>query len=66
VVVTAKIPTDVDNAGNIVYTNKKMALQNQTTTYVRAMYTNLINQTDSVSIKWYGVGQWTIQNHART
>jgi hypothetical protein len=38
--VEAKLPTGVDNSGNIMYTNKTLALQNQTTGYVRALYTN--------------------------
>lgn len=42
--VTARIPTSVDNAGNIVYTDKNMAIQNQTTTYVRAMYSNMLDK----------------------
>lgn len=42
--VTAKIPTAVDNNGNIVYTNKQMRIQSPTTTYLRAMYTNMIDK----------------------
>lgn len=42
--VEAKLPTAVDNAGNIMYTNKKLALQNQTTGYVRALYTNQLTR----------------------
>jgi hypothetical protein len=42
--VTARIPTSIDNAGNIVYTNKNMAIQNQTTTYIRAMYSNMLDK----------------------
>jgi hypothetical protein len=32
------------NAGNIMYTNKKLAVQNQTTGYVRALYTNQLTR----------------------
>jgi hypothetical protein len=42
--VEARMPTSVDNAGNIVYTNKKLAIQNQVTPYVRALYTNMIDK----------------------
>lgn len=42
--VEARMPTSVDTAGNIVYTNKKLAIQNQVTPYVRALYTNMIDK----------------------
>jgi hypothetical protein len=42
--VEARIPTAVDNDGNIVYNNKKMMVQNQTTGYVRALYTNQLDR----------------------
>ena len=42
--VQARMPTGVDNSGNIVYTNKKLAVQNQTTGYVRALYTNQLTR----------------------
>jgi len=42
--VTARIPTSIDNTGNVVYTNKNMAIQNQVTTYVRAMYVNQLTK----------------------
>jgi hypothetical protein len=42
--VEASMPTSVDNSGNIVYTNKKLAVQNQTTGYIRALYTNQLNR----------------------
>ena len=42
--VHAKIPTAVDNGGNIIYTNKKLMVQNQTTGYVRALYTNQLDR----------------------
>jgi hypothetical protein len=42
--VEAKMPTGVDNGGNVVYTNKKLAIQNQVTPYVRALYTNMIDK----------------------
>jgi hypothetical protein len=42
--VQAKIPTAVDSAGNIMYTNKKLMVQNQTTGYIRALYTNQLTK----------------------
>ena len=42
--VTATIPTSVDTAGNPVYTNTKMGVVSQTTTYVRALYTGVIDR----------------------
>ena len=42
--VQARIPTAVDNSGNVVYTNKKLMVQNQTTGYVRALYTNQLDR----------------------
>ena len=42
--VQARIPTAVDMGGNIVYTNKTLQVQNQTTGYVRALYTNQLTK----------------------
>jgi hypothetical protein len=42
--VEAKLPTSVDNSGNIMYTNKTLAVRNQTTGYVRALYTNQVTK----------------------
>jgi hypothetical protein len=42
--VQARMPTGVDNSGNIVYTNKNLAIQNQNTGYVRALHTNQLNR----------------------
>jgi hypothetical protein len=42
--VQARLPTGVDNSGNITYTSKKLAIQNQTTGYVRALYTNQLDR----------------------
>jgi hypothetical protein len=45
--ITATIPTSVDNAGNIVYTNTKMGVVSQTTPYIRALYTGVIDRHNS-------------------
>jgi hypothetical protein len=42
--VTATIPTGVDNLGNPVYTNTKLGVVGQTTPYVRALYTGIIDR----------------------
>ena len=42
--VQARIPTAVDMGGNIVYTNKTLQVQNQTTGYVRALYINQLTK----------------------
>lgn len=42
--IEANMPTSVDNNGNVVYTNKKVAIQNQVTPYVRALYTNILDK----------------------
>jgi len=42
--VTATIPTSIDSAGNPVYTNTKMGVVSQTTPYVRALYTGVIDR----------------------
>jgi hypothetical protein len=42
--IEASIPTAVDMSGNVVYTNKKLMVQNQTTGYVRALYTNQLTK----------------------
>ena len=42
--VEARIPTAVDMSGNVVYTNKKLMVQNQTTGYLRALYTNQLDR----------------------
>jgi hypothetical protein len=42
--VQATLPSGVDNNGNIVYTGKTLALQNQNTGYVRALWTTNVNK----------------------
>jgi hypothetical protein len=52
--VDAKLPTAVDNRGNIMYTNKTLAIQNQTTGYVRALYTNQLSKTTQLRLSALG------------
>jgi hypothetical protein len=65
--VDAKIPTSVDNAGNIVYTNKNMAIQNHTTTYVRAMYANMLDRSTQYRLSGMvlSTGQYRIMHELR-
>jgi hypothetical protein len=42
--VEARLPTSVDNAGNVVYTNRTLNVQNQSIGYVRALYTNQLDR----------------------
>jgi len=65
--VEANLPTAVDNNGNIVYTKKTMAIQNQTTTYVRALYTNHINKQSQYRISGMLLdnGQYRLMNEIR-
>jgi hypothetical protein len=42
--VTANMPTGVDNSGNAIYTSTKMNVVGQTTTYIRALYTGVIDR----------------------
>jgi hypothetical protein len=42
--VEASLPSSIDNAGNIQYTSKKLAVQNQAIGYVRALYTNQLSK----------------------
>jgi hypothetical protein len=65
--VEANLPTSVDNAGNTVYTRKNMTIQNQTTTYVRALYTNRINKQSQyrISSMLLDNGQYRIMNEIK-
>ena len=42
--VSAKIPTSIDMSGNIVYTNKKLTVQDQAIGYARITYTNRLGR----------------------
>ena len=62
--IEASLPTSVDNAGNIQYTNKKLAVQNQTTGYIRALYTNQL--TRQTQLRLSAVSTTTGQYRAMT
>ena len=52
--VQARIPTAVDTGGNIVYTNKALQVQNQTTGYLRALYTNQLTRQTQLKLSAMG------------
>ena len=65
--VTANLPTSVDNTGNIVYTRKNLAIQNQTTGYARALWNTDIqkNVTYRISGAVMTNGQYRLMNELR-
>ena len=65
--VQASMPTAVDNAGNIVYTNKKLMVQNQTAGYLRALYTNQVNRKTQLRLSAVGTtdGQYRAMTEIR-
>jgi hypothetical protein len=65
--VHANIPTAVDNAGNIVYTSKKLMIQNQTTGYIRALYTNQLDKRTQLrlSAMTTSIGQYRAMTEFR-
>ena len=65
--IEARIPSSVDNQGNVQYTNRKLGIQNQTTTYVRAMYINQVNKHTrfSMSGMLLSTGQYQLMNTVR-
>lgn len=60
--VEARLPTAVDMTGNIVYTAKTMAVQNQATGYVRALYTNQLGK--QTQVRFSAIGTTTAQYRA--
>jgi hypothetical protein len=65
--IEAKMPTSVDNDGNVVYTSKKVAIQNQVTPYVRALYTNMIDKKTMYRFSVMGTqqGQYRLMHELR-
>lgn len=65
--VEAKMPTSVDNSGNVMYTNKKLAIQNQVTPYIRALYTNMIDKKTMYRFSVMGTqqGQYRLMHELR-
>jgi hypothetical protein len=65
--VTANLPTSVDNTGNIVYTKKNLAIQNQTTGYARALWSTDIQKNVSYRVSGVAMtnGQYRLMNELR-
>jgi hypothetical protein len=65
--VEAKMPTGVDTNGNVSYTNKMLAIQNQVTPYVRALYTNMIDKKTMYRFSVMGTqqGQYRLMHELR-
>ena len=65
--VEAKMPTGVDNNGNVLYTNKTLAIQNQVTPYARALYTNMLNKNTMYRFSAMSTqqGQYRVMNEFR-
>jgi hypothetical protein len=65
--VEAKLPTGIDNNGNILYTNKKMPIQSQTAGYVRALYTGEISKNTVYKLSGMSAlnGQYRLMSELR-
>jgi hypothetical protein len=65
--VTANLPTGVDNAGNIVYTRKNLAIQNQNTAYARALWSTDLDKHVNYRISGTAMtnGQYRLMNEFR-
>lgn len=65
--IEARMPTSVDNSGNVVYTSKNMMVQNQATGYIRAMYTNMIDKKTMYRFSAMGTqqGQYRLMHELR-
>jgi hypothetical protein len=65
--VSARMPTAVDTNGNVVYTSKKMAIQNQTTPYLRAMYSKSLDRNTQYRLSGMvlSTGQYRVMHELR-
>jgi hypothetical protein len=68
--VEARLPTSVDNQGNIQYTGRTLMVQNQPTPYVRAMYTNMLSKNtqyrfSAMTTAASGMNQYRIMHELR-
>lgn len=65
--VEARMPTSVDSNGNVTYTNKKLAIQNQVTPYLRALFTAKINKQTMYRFSAMATqqGQYRLMNEIR-
>jgi hypothetical protein len=65
--VQANLPTGIDNHGNIMYTGRSLALQNQTTGYVRALWATDIDKKTSYRVSGTAMsnGQYRLMHELR-
>ena len=65
--VTANLPTSVDNNGNTIYTRKNLAIQNQNTGYVRALWSTDVDKHTTYRISGTAMtnSQYRIMNEFR-
>jgi hypothetical protein len=65
--IQANLPTGIDNAGNMQYTGRSLALQNQTTGYVRALWATEINKQTMYRVSGTAMsnGQYRLMHELR-
>jgi len=65
--IQANLPAGIDNAGNMQYTGRSLALQNQTTGYVRALWGTEVNKHTSYRVSGTAMtnGQYRLMNELR-
>lgn len=65
--VTANLPTSIDNTGNVHYTSKMLGLQNEVTSYIRALWTTDVNKKTMYRLSGTAMsnGQYRLMNELR-
>jgi hypothetical protein len=65
--VSAKIPTSVDMSGNVVYTNKKLTVQDQMVGYARITYANKLSRHSQFKFSAMGTatGEYRVVNELK-
>jgi hypothetical protein len=65
--VSAKIPTSIDMSGNVVYTNKKLTVQDQTVGYARISYINNLSRHSQFKFSAMGTttGEYRVVNELK-
>jgi hypothetical protein len=65
--IQANLPTGIDNAGNMQYTGRSLAIQNQTTGYARALWTADLNKHTAYRVSGTAMtnGQYRLMNELR-
>ena len=65
--VSAKIPTSIDMSGNIVYTNKKLTVQDQAIGYARITYANRLSRHSQFKVSAMGTatGEYKVINELK-